>query len=297
MKLWLSKNSEVSIHDQIVTQIVLAVTGGDLKSGDKLPSTRELARRYEIHPNTVAAAYRSLEENGTLGFRHGSGYYVTDGNSSSGKISLENLVSNFFESAVRVGYSEKEIYESLAARRNRKSTNRILLVESDAGLRDILIHEIGSTFDARVESTSFENFAEKPDSDGAVLTAMFDEKPKIEPLLRDGRRCIYLGGRSVSSAMADQTRPSPDQSIAVVSGWDGFLMLARVMLLAAKIEPGNLITRSTNDDGWCDAVSQASVIVCDSLTSCSLGDERNVKVFSLISDESFEALKKALNTP
>jgi DNA-binding transcriptional regulator YhcF (GntR family) len=297
VKLWLSKNSEVSIHDQIVTQIVLAVTGGDLKTGDKLPSTRELARRYDVHPNTVAAAYRSLEEDGTLGFRHGSGYYVADGDNSSGQVSLENLVSNFFESAARVGFVENDIFEFLDARRKRTVANRILLVESDVGLRDILVYEIASTFDAKVEAISFEEFAEKPDTDGAVLTAMFDEKPKIDPLLQDGRQCIYLGGRSVSSAMANQTRPSADQSIAVVSGWEGFLTLARVMLLAAKIPPGNLITRSTGDDEWQASVAAASMIICDSLTSRSFPDEPKLKVFPLISDKSLDALRAALQTP
>jgi hypothetical protein len=30
---------------------------GDLKPGERLPSTRELARRFSIHPNTVSAGY------------------------------------------------------------------------------------------------------------------------------------------------------------------------------------------------------------------------------------------------
>jgi GntR family transcriptional regulator len=56
MRLWLSKNSEVPIREQLVTQIVLGIVSNDLKANARLPSTRDLARRYEVHANTVSAA-------------------------------------------------------------------------------------------------------------------------------------------------------------------------------------------------------------------------------------------------
>src|SRR5205085_6440235 len=49
MRLWISKSSEVPIREQLVTQIVLGVVSNDLKVAERLPSTRELARRYKIH--------------------------------------------------------------------------------------------------------------------------------------------------------------------------------------------------------------------------------------------------------
>lgn len=58
MRLWLSKNSEVPIREQLVTQIVLGIVSNDLKISERLPSTRDLARRYDIHANTVSAAHR-----------------------------------------------------------------------------------------------------------------------------------------------------------------------------------------------------------------------------------------------
>ena len=76
MRLWFSPASEVPIYRQLFTQIVLAILSGDLKAGDRLPSTRELARRFSIHPNTVSAGYRQLTEEGWAEYRHGSGVYV-----------------------------------------------------------------------------------------------------------------------------------------------------------------------------------------------------------------------------
>ena len=66
MKLWISKNSEVPVAEQLTTQIMLAIHSGELKPNQKLPSTRELARRFALHSNTVNAAYRDLAHRGWL---------------------------------------------------------------------------------------------------------------------------------------------------------------------------------------------------------------------------------------
>src|SRR5271163_758349 len=76
MRLWFAPSSEVPIYRQLVTQVVLAILSGDLRPGDRLPSTRELARRFGLHPNTISAGYRQLEKEGWTEGRHGSGVYV-----------------------------------------------------------------------------------------------------------------------------------------------------------------------------------------------------------------------------
>ena len=57
MQLWLARESEVSIREQLVTQIVLGILSDDLAPGQRLPSIRELARRYKPHPNTISAGW------------------------------------------------------------------------------------------------------------------------------------------------------------------------------------------------------------------------------------------------
>ena len=51
----------VSLRQELVTQVVLSILSDDLAPGQRLPSTRELARRFHLHPKTVSAAYRQLE--------------------------------------------------------------------------------------------------------------------------------------------------------------------------------------------------------------------------------------------
>lgn len=54
MHLWLSKSSEVPLRDQLTAQVILGIVSDDLKAGQRLPSTRELARRYQVHANIEA---------------------------------------------------------------------------------------------------------------------------------------------------------------------------------------------------------------------------------------------------
>src|SRR6478736_2801255 len=101
MRLWLSKNSAASLRDQLGTQIALGVISGDLKPGEKLPSVRELARRYKIHSNTVSAAYRDVEARGLLELQKGSGVYVRDLPRPMGKSPLDELIEGFLEETRR----------------------------------------------------------------------------------------------------------------------------------------------------------------------------------------------------
>ena len=52
----IDRDSDVSIRQQITDQILFLIATGRLRSGDQLPSVRELARRHDIHANTVSQA-------------------------------------------------------------------------------------------------------------------------------------------------------------------------------------------------------------------------------------------------
>src|SRR5579859_6492132 len=102
MQLWFARGSDVSIREQLVTQVILGILSGDLAPGQRLPSTRELARRFKLHPNTASAGYRQLEREGWLESRRGSGVFVRAGKAgarSASAQSLDQLISDFFTSA------------------------------------------------------------------------------------------------------------------------------------------------------------------------------------------------------
>src|SRR3954468_21236076 len=109
MKLWLSKSGDVPVREQLISQIILGIVSNELKPGERLPSTRELARRLSIHSNTVSAAYRRLENKGWVEFRKGSGIYVRSMEDNAGTqvngANLDRLVAKFFQEARTHGFT------------------------------------------------------------------------------------------------------------------------------------------------------------------------------------------------
>jgi GntR family transcriptional regulator len=67
------------IYGQIVDRVKFAVAGGALRSGELIPSVRELSKQLLVNPNTVARAYRDLQTEGLLESVRGMGLQVAEG--------------------------------------------------------------------------------------------------------------------------------------------------------------------------------------------------------------------------
>lgn len=68
--------SFVPIYEQIKKEILRLVATGRLKVHDPLPSIRDLAAEIIVNPNTVARAYRELEQDGLVSTQKGRGSFV-----------------------------------------------------------------------------------------------------------------------------------------------------------------------------------------------------------------------------
>jgi DNA-binding transcriptional regulator YhcF (GntR family) len=77
MLLHVESGNGLAVYDQIVRQIKFAVADGALRTGELVPSVRELARDLTINPNTVARAYRELQNDGVLETVRGLGLSVS----------------------------------------------------------------------------------------------------------------------------------------------------------------------------------------------------------------------------
>lgn len=65
------------IYEQVKDCIRHLVISGALVSDEKLPSVREMAAKLAINPNTIAKAYRELEEEGYIYSKSGKGTFVS----------------------------------------------------------------------------------------------------------------------------------------------------------------------------------------------------------------------------
>ena len=76
LAFYLDSHSGVAPYLQLVQQVRQALRLGFLKSGDQLPTVREVVAHLAINPNTVFKAYRTLELEGLVGSRPGLGTFV-----------------------------------------------------------------------------------------------------------------------------------------------------------------------------------------------------------------------------
>lgn len=79
MYLNLSKENGNSFIKQIYEQIRNMILSGELREGDRLASTRELAQTLNVSRNTVIASYEMLISEGLACSKPGSGIYVSHG--------------------------------------------------------------------------------------------------------------------------------------------------------------------------------------------------------------------------
>ena len=93
---------------------------GELKLGEQLPTVRELATELRINFNTVARAYRTLDETRLISTQRGRGTYIWEGPTSEGvdsmrQKSLQALAENYLAGATQLGFSPEQIEAALKA--------------------------------------------------------------------------------------------------------------------------------------------------------------------------------------
>ena len=106
--------SGLPIYTQIVNQIQAQVVGSVLKPGDQLQTVRALAEELRVNFNTVARAYRILDEARIISTQQGRGTYITEipppkVSEKLRRESLEALTQRYISEAMRLDFSQREI--------------------------------------------------------------------------------------------------------------------------------------------------------------------------------------------
>jgi len=294
MRFWLSKSSEVPLREQLVIQVRLGIASGDLKVRQKLPSTRELARRFHIHSNTVSAAYRELARQGWVEFRQGSGVYVLGRMTQpvlKGRDQLDQLITTFLRAARERGHSLPEIQTRLRHWLTLQPPDHFLLIEPDEELRRIVVAEIEAATKARVIGVAPDECAREDLLIGAAPVSLYGQTEKVRAVLRADTDLITIRSRSVPESLSGEKQPPPDALIAVISRWPEFLRWANMILVAAGLNPDALSFRDARESGWKKGLPATSLVITDSLTAQELPAGLKTRVFRIVSDSSLEDLR------
>ncbi|MGC2326030.1 MAG: GntR family transcriptional regulator [Candidatus Sulfotelmatobacter sp.] len=293
MQLWFARGSEVSIREQLVTQVVLGILSDDLAPGQRLPSTRELARRFKLHPNTISAGYRQLQKERWVEFRRGSGVYIAAQKPDaplSPAVALDQMIATLFRSARESGVSLPALRARLRHWLELQPPDHFLLIEPDEELRRIVASEIQQQ---AAWPTQGCDLAELPAAlDGAIALALPNRAAAVRQALPPGSDLLTLEFRSVTASLAAYL-PAPSAAlVGIASRWPNFLKIARTMLIAVGFSPDALILRHAAKPNWQRGLKQTAAVVCDSLTAAELPAGCRAIPFSLLSETSVAELRR-----
>ena len=100
------------IYMQLVERIKLMIVTGELASGSKLKSVRDMAEEAGVNPNTMQRALAELEREALVYSQRTSGRFVTEDKELLTKMRdefAEEKVKTFIESLMQLGYAQDEV--------------------------------------------------------------------------------------------------------------------------------------------------------------------------------------------
>jgi len=118
MNLEIDFRSGIPIYLQVVERIKERIASGQIIPGDQLPTVRSQAQELRVNFNTIARAYRILDEVGIISTQQGRGTYVMNfpPPEVSEKIrqkALKGLTHRYLADAERLGASPEDLNQIL----------------------------------------------------------------------------------------------------------------------------------------------------------------------------------------
>ncbi|MBR6152928.1 MAG: GntR family transcriptional regulator [Treponema sp.] len=105
-------SNDKPIYIQLIEIFKCRIAAGELKSGDRLDSVRDLAVQAQVNPNTMQKALSELEKDGLVRTERNSARYITDDEEIINKARImlsKNEVEAFVKKMVSLGFNKKDV--------------------------------------------------------------------------------------------------------------------------------------------------------------------------------------------
>jgi GntR family transcriptional regulator len=97
MQFRIDNASDRPVYLQIIDQVKRDIALGRLAREERLPTVRQLAEQLAINPNTIAKAYRQMEQEGIIVTRSGAGAFVASLDSNLSRTVRRKLICDELE--------------------------------------------------------------------------------------------------------------------------------------------------------------------------------------------------------
>ncbi len=294
MNIRISKESEAPLREQMAERVVFQIATGKLKPGQPLPSVRQLARRLNVHYNTVSEAYQDLIRRKWLEGRRGRRVTVrTVESAARAPAGLDDLINTTIRVAREQGFSLQALRERVRERLLAAPPDHILVVEADAGLGCVLQEEIRAAINFPVQVCTREQLAANTGlSIGAQTVAAHYAIGDVNPLVPKDRPAIPLDF-SPADEQVNLLRLQREASIvAIVSVSEAFLKTA-LSVLASASGRKHALKEFLLPLPHPKALAAADVVFADSIALREIR-HRNVVHYPLVAATSLHYLASAL---
>jgi DNA-binding transcriptional regulator YhcF (GntR family) len=125
------RKNGIPLYIQVKEAVLAEIKNGRWKTGDKLPTERELSEKLKVSRNTVSQAYQELESEGVLMSVQGRGTFVCDHDDAvrieNRKDLLMKIIDVAMEEGLQLGFSIEEFVEltNLRARQKMEFLNQV----------------------------------------------------------------------------------------------------------------------------------------------------------------------------
>jgi len=114
MKFDIDFTTHVPIYMQLIEQVRHAIAAGEMAPGDQLPTVRQQAADLRVNFNTIARAYRMLDEEGIISTQHGRGTFILEPRSKRKsealrRKDLKTLAEYFLAEARKLDFPAEDI--------------------------------------------------------------------------------------------------------------------------------------------------------------------------------------------
>ena len=109
-------NSRIPIYLQVIDAIKKQIVTGKLSPGSKLPSTREVAVKYNINPNTAARIYKEMEHMDVCYTKRGLGTFVTESKEKVDEMKQDikqDVIGHFIREMEELGYTKTQMVDEI----------------------------------------------------------------------------------------------------------------------------------------------------------------------------------------
>ncbi len=277
------------MREQLSAQLLLGIVSQQLAAGTKLPSVRELARRLQIHANTVSAAYQDLAARGWVEQRKGSGVYVREVGLGAQHDGIEGFVRAWVEAATARGFDVAELETTLARVAHEQRRKEFVVVDPDQDLARILAAEISEGLGYAVRWTSFEHASEQIREQSSVL-ALPSNMPRALKEFGGARERLMIVVRSLDDLLVGYQRPTANALIGLVSRSESIRRWSATLLSALGFPPDAVLLRSPDEPQWKRGLAACRLVAADVESFPELPHGVNGRLMKIVSEDFVKEL-------